>query len=91
MADQRVWCRILYVEDIAVLFYQDVDNGVHRINAIFKGEDVQSNMMMVADKAFTAIEFNSYANMTMARALIEHVRGLGVKVGAVAEGPAWTH
>lgn len=91
MADQRVWCRILYVEDIAVLFYQDVENGVHRIHAIFKGDGVQSNMMMVADKAFTLIEFNAYANVPVARALIEYVRGLGVKVGAGAESPSWTH
>ena len=76
----KTWCRIVSVDDDAVLFYQDYDSDQkkHVIHAIIKGKGVQLDMTLLAPGPFTQEQFDAYACAGIAQSLLNKAKDLGL-------------
>lgn len=81
MADLNPWCRIVTVEGVTVLFYQEwnTEQDIDEIHAIVKTGDAQADMKIGKDKAFLQWQFDAYASEKGAKAVIDAVRKFGLE------------
>lgn len=84
------WCRIIQIEGVCVLFYEEFDNdqGRHQLVAMVKTDGAMFTIKLTNDVPFSQTQFNDFATKNVARAAILQAcdRGLGpVRSPAVLE------
>lgn len=71
--EARAWCRIIQVEGVSVLFYQDFnhDDDTYQINTLIKTDGAMVNVKVAKAEPFTQKEFNDYVGEKVARAAVQ--------------------
>jgi len=73
------WCRIVQIEGVSVLFYQDFnhDDDTYQINTLVKTDGALMNIKVVKAEPFSQEQFNGYVGEDVARAAIKQACDLG--------------
>lgn len=79
-APMREWCRIVVVDGVSVLFFEEFlhDEKQHRINAMVRTDGAVCTIEVTSRKPFTQSEFDDFATDKFARMAIEQAGRFGL-------------
>jgi hypothetical protein len=79
-APMREWCRIVVVDGVSVLFFEEFlhDEKQHRINAIVRTDGAVCTIEVRSRKPFTQQEFDDFATKHFARMAILQAARFGL-------------